>query len=751
MRRYGIPLFAMVLAALSLARGGVLSAESTPVGARLTAISSTAEGSRAAVLIEASEPVAYLTSQPDPATLVVDLRNVQSAGFANGFTARPGSPVRAVSVEDASDDGGERVARVRLTLAGPLTPRVRSQRNLIFVEVDAATAATAAVNPAATPVLLRSVRTEIGRDGVSLLLAGSGALVPSSVRATGSPHRLVLDFPNVTPAVPTVTTVRQGPVERVRVALNSRDPLVTRVVIDLAHAAVHTLVPGADGSSLRLTFPDDGPTEPTHGPVADAMTALASSQDARPLPPPPPPSAPPAETAPVADPSPRTAPPAAPHAPAAAPAPLQAGQTSTLSRSGEKTYTGHPVSLDFQGADLRAVLRTFAEISGLNMVIDPAVQGSVDVALRDVPWDQALDIILRANKLGYFVDGTIVRVAPLTVLAEEEKQRRKLSEEQALSGEIRVLTRTLSYAKAEDVKPLLLKSALSQRGTVEFDPRTNTLIMSDLDSALETASNLISTLDKPQPQVEIEARIVQTTSDFARTIGVQWGFNGRVSPELGNTTGLAFPNNGSLSGRTGQASPNGTPGAVALGVGAATSAVGLALGAVNGAFNIDVALSALEKTGQGRVLSSPRVSTQNNVEAEITQGTQIPIQTVANNTVTVTFKDAALTLKVTPQITSSNTVIMKITVENAAPDYSKAVGTSQIPPIDTQRAVTQVLVSDGQTTVIGGIYVSREQSVQDRTPGLHRVPLLGWLFKRDGIQDEKRELLIFITPRILRS
>jgi type IV pilus assembly protein PilQ len=385
------------------------------------------------------------------------------------------------------------------------------------------------------------------------------------------------------------------------------------------------------------------------------------------------------------------------------------------------------------------------------MVIDPSVQGSVDVALRDVPWDQALDIILRANKLGYSVDGTIVRVAPLTVLAEEEKQRRKLAEEQALSGEIRVLTRTLSYAKAEDVKPLLLKSALSTRGTVEFDPRTNTLIMSDLESALETASNLIATLDKPQPQVEIEARIVQTTSDFARTIGVQWGIGGRMSPELGNTTGLAFPNSGSLTGRTGLTAPNGTPNAVNLGVAAATSALGLALGSVNGAFNIDVALSAIEKTGQGRLLSSPRVSTQNNVEAEITQGVQIPIQTVANNTVTVTFKDAALSLKVTPQITSANTVIMKITVENAAPDYSKAVGTSQIPPIDTQRAVTQVLVSDGQTTVIGGIYVSREQSVSDRTPGLHRVPLLGWLFKRDGVQDEKRELLIFITPRILRS
>ena len=148
--------------------------------------------------------------------------------------------------------------------------------------------------------------------------------------------------------------------------------------------------------------------------------------------------------------------------------------------------------------------------------------------------------------------------------------------------------------------------------------------------------------------------------------------------------------------------------------------------------------------------STPRVSTQNNVEAEITQGVQIPIQTIANNTVTVTFKDAALTLKVTPQITSANTVIMKITVENASPDFSRAIGENAIPPIDTQRAITQVLVNDGQTTVIGGIYVSREQAVTDRTPGLHRLPLLGWLFKRHGVQDESRELLIFITPRILR-
>jgi len=439
---------------------------------------------------------------------------------------------------------------------------------------------------------------------------------------------------------------------------------------------------------------------------------------------------------------------------AAAPQNPPAGQTGAVPGANAPRYTGQPVSLDFQGADLRAVLRTFAEISGLNMVIDPTIQGTVDVALRDVPWDQALDIILRANKLGYVVDGTVVRVAPLAVLSDEETQRRKLSDEQALSGELRVLTRSLSYARAEDLRPLLVATVLSQRGSIQTDVRTNTLIINDLPDRLERAAALITTLDRPEPQVEIEARIVQTNRAFARNIGVQWGVGARASTALGNTLPMSFPNQGSIGGRTGltqagdQTQVDQVPTMVNMGVAPATSAIGLALGSVNGAVNLDVALSALEKTGQGRVLSTPRVSTQNNIEAEITQGVQIPIQTVANNTVTVTFRDAALTLRVTPQITATNTVIMRISVENATADFSKAV--NGIPPINTQRALTQVLVGDGDTTVIGGIYLSQEQTSQDRTPGLHRIPLLGWLFQRNEYTDESRELLIFITPKIQR-
>jgi type IV pilus assembly protein PilQ len=464
------------------------------------------------------------------------------------------------------------------------------------------------------------------------------------------------------------------------------------------------------------------------------------------------------ETTPMTAPANTTAPTIVPAAAAQAPAGATAAQTvAALSTQAAQPaapapprFSGHPVTFDFQGADLRAVLRTFADISGLNIVIDPTIQGTVDVSLKEVPWDQALDIILKANKLGYAVDGTVVRIAPLTVLADEEAQRRKLAEAQALAGELRVLTRPLSYAKAQDLVQIVTSSALSPRGEVQVDARTNTLIIRDLPDRLTAAGDLIATLDSPQPQVEIEARIVQTSRDFARALGVQWGVNGQMSPALGNTTGLAFPNSAAVGGRVG-----GTEGPLAADTGVslrapgATSALGLALGSINGALNLDVALSALERSGKGRLLSTPRVSTQNNVEAEITQGVQIPVQTSANNTVTVTFKDAALTLRVVPQITASGTVIMRITLENAAPDYSRSV--NGIPPIDTQRAVTSVLVTDGETTVIGGIFTSREQNVEDRTPVLHRIPLLGWLFKRDVTNDESRELLIFITPRITKA
>ena len=679
--------------------------------ALLRAIVSRVDNRKGIITIESSQPVPYVASQPDPRTYVIELRDVETFGFTDGFKVDPRHPVGAIQVERVVAPDGARLARVRMTLTQPVRPRARSSRNMIVVEADRADRVPnrePLISTAGPASVIRDVRAVPDGAATAITFVGTGPLVATSIEeGKGGPLRLELDLPNVTSALPGVVPVAQGPVDRVRIGLSPNAPLVTRVVMELNRRAPYRVEQAAGNRELRVVF-DAATVAPVAAPVAFAQ-------------------------APVAQPAPQ------------APPVLET-----------RRYTGNPVSLDFQGADLRAVLRTFAEISGLNVVIDPTIQGTVDVALRDVPWDQALDIILRANKLGYNIDGTIVRIAPLTVLADEEAQRRKLQEEQALAGQLQVLTRALSYAKAEEVAPLLTRTVLSQRGQIQTDVRTNTLIINDLPERLTAASDLIGTLDQPQPQVEIEARIVQTTREFARTLGVQWGVGARAAVATGNTLPLAFPNQGSITGRTGgiQGPPTPDPATdaastvVNLGVTAATTGIGLALGSVNGAVNLDVALSALERQGQGRLLSTPRVATQNNIEAEITQGVQIPIQTVANNTVTVTFKDAALTLRVTPQITAANTVIMRISVENASPDFSRSV--NNIPPIDTQRAITQVLVSNGETTVIGGIYISREQAAQDRTPGLNRIPLLGWLFKRDSITDESRELLIFITPRIVR-
>jgi len=737
MRRYAMLVVIAVVAARAAGEGRVSAA----TGPRLTAITATT-GTRPAVLIEASEPVAYIAARPDPFTVLVDLKNVATTGYANGFSATPGTPVRAVDVETARGEDGLPVARVRVSLTEPVSHNVRSQRNVIYVELDRGAAmddATAIAGnhdaapeaPAHTPSaamaamaipaasVISSVRTTREEGMLSVILEGDGRLSAKNVELAAG-NRLYLDFDGVRPAVAAVTPFGQAPVERVRVALNSHEPIVTRAVIDLDREVAYRVeTVGPDARALKVTFRERTAARP--------MPAVAPVQETREA------KAPQADVA----------------------ATLSAGasvKTDVAAPQAGKAYTGHPISLDFQGADLRAVLRTFAEISGLNIVIDPAVQGSVDVSLRDVPWDQALDIILRANKLGYSLDGTIVRVAPLTVLSEEEKQRRQLAEQQALAGELRVMTKTLSYATAEQIKPLVVKSALSQRGTIEVDARSNTLIISDLQPALDKADALISTLDKPQPQVEIEARIVITNKSFRREIGAKLGLGGEMSARLGNPTSLAFPNSVIAGGRTGavQGGPSSAAAnAVNLGVQGATSAVGLALGAINGAFDLDIALTALEQQGKLAVISTPRVSTQNNVEAEITQGTQIPIQVVANNTVTVTFKDAALKLTVTPQITAANTVIMKVNLENAQADFGRSV--NGIPPIDTQRANTTVLVGDGQTTVIGGIYFSSQEARESRTPVLHKVPLLGWLFKDDLTNNQNNELLIFITPRIIKG
>src|SRR5581483_5384057 len=299
-------------------------------------------------------------------------------------------------------------------------------------------------------------------------------------------------------------------------------------------------------------------------------------------------------------------------------------------------YVGDPVNMSLRDADIKEVLRTFAKISGLNMVIQPGVSGPVTVELTQVPWDQALDIILKTLNLGYEIQGNIMRIAPLTVLNDEARAAATRREQAALAVPLRTVLKRISYADASEIMGVLRSgsaSVLSNRGSVVVDRRTNTLIIKELPEFMDTVLRVIDEIDVPEPQVMIEARIVETTKNFNRTLGIAWHFNGIADAAHGNTTGLVFPNNATGNG------------GVNLLQGGNNGIINLTLGNILNTFNLDAQLQAAESEGLINILSAPKVATLNNTQASIQSGLQIPIQTVANNTVTVQFVNATLELQ----------------------------------------------------------------------------------------------------------
>ncbi len=428
--------------------------------------------------------------------------------------------------------------------------------------------------------------------------------------------------------------------------------------------------------------------------------------------------------------------------------------TQTISYIEEK-YTGELVDLKFKDADLRdVVLYLGSEVAELNVIFDPGVSGSITCNFKAVPWDQALDILLKNNRMGRTIDGNILRVAPIDVLTQEKVEEKKILESKEFSEPILIRYFALSYAKADEVM-LLIENKLSERGEIIIDLRTNTLIISDITDRIDVIEQLITAFDKPTPQVTIEARIVEATSTFVRNLGIQWGWRGISDPFYGNQTSLQFPNkilvDGGLipQGVTTRGVGGQLGGyAINLPAPAFSSVMGLSLSNVLDTFGLDMALTALESSGEGKVISRPIITTQNNVQAEIIQGKQIPVQTSANFTVTTMFINAALELRVKPQITEENTVIMYIEIKNNSPDFGNLV--NGIPPITMQSASTTVMIPDGGTTVIGGIYQTDNSISRNKVPLLHKIPLLGNLFRSTSRTETSRELLIFITPKIIK-
>ncbi|MGH9465471.1 MAG: type IV pilus secretin PilQ, partial [Thermoanaerobaculia bacterium] len=407
---------------------------------------------------------------------------------------------------------------------------------------------------------------------------------------------------------------------------------------------------------------------------------------------------------------------------------------------GERKYYGEPMTISLKDADIKDLLRTFHEISGLNIIVQPGVRGTVTVEFVDVPWDQALDQILKINGLGYQIEGNVMRVAPLDTLREEAEEEQRLRTAQAQAVPLTTIMKRVSYASASEIASALRSgdnSVLSQRGTVIVDNRTNTLIITELPVYIDSVIAVIENLDIPEPQVMIEARIVETTKRFTRRLGIQWGFDAIASAATGNTTGLVFPNNGAAVGSVDLAQPG-------LGT------LGVTLGNVLNTFNLDLALQAAENEGLVNILSAPKITTLNNEPASIQSGLQIPIQTVANNTVSVQFVNATLRLSVTPHVTAEGTVLLDIDIQKREPLLAFAEQGARNAPISTKDASTRVIVRDGGTTVIGGIYEVTSDEGEDRVPGLGKVPILKYLFRNNRQSEENEELLIFITPRIVR-
>jgi type IV pilus assembly protein PilQ len=652
--------------------------------------------------------------------------------------------------------------------------------------------------------LLSQTRTATTGGAVISSVAVTQAAARSSVRVEGegelfahatrmqNPDRLVLDFADTRMAVQkTFIAGVSAPVRGVR--LGQFRPDVARVVIDLIAASPYQI--GHEGRAIVISF--DSPTDSQVVATSPTLTASVATTKAIRY----------SDAAPRAS---RREPAIAnvaapkfslpteltegaafgsfagsrqPARPELEPAPQAAAQQSvqqagnaaaTVASAAQQSsnpavtaaptkYTGEPISVNLKDVDLRDFFRLIHEISGLNVVLDPAVKGSLTIVLDEVPWDQALDIVLQNNGLDKQLKGNVLRIATRSTLKSEAESLRDLEKAQNEATQPVTVTRVLSYAKAQSLTQTL-KKFLSPKGDILADDRSNQLIIRDIPATIPVVDNLIHQLDRKSQQVEIEARVVAASRSFARDIGTELGFAGTTtggrslfsgSPAVGGSgvstgTGLPQPPVTVGSGQTaGNGVSTGLPLATNFAAGAPpTTGLGFSHRSPN--FAIDFFISAAESKGVGKLLSKPRVVTQNNEKATVKQGTKVPIQTTINNTVSVQYIDAVLKLEVTPLITAEGTVFMDVLVENTQIDNGIA-RVQGIPALDTQSAETKVLVPDGGTVVIGGIIVTQQQVTVTQTPLVGSLPLIGNLFKRTQTTVTSQELLFFLTPRIIPS
>ena len=667
---------------------------------------------------------------------------------------------------------------------------------------------------AQTPSQLDRVNVVRSTDDIRVEMSSHGTLTPK-LSTLDSPARVVVDLPETVMATgQTRIAVGAAGVKGVRIGMDGQTHPTTRIVVDLDKACAYELTPGPAGKLVLTLHANTVAKAASEDKTVAASSSVAAGTAVSPFAP----RVADAQPAPKAENTSATKPtdfvivepsyqaksqvasdvkkddaaeeptvraqeaaarfsdktaaellPVSAHgAQAQNPAPTitpavnlaaeqkaQAGQQPAA--MGPK-YTGEPISVNLKDVDLKDFFRLIHEISGLNVVLDPNVHGTLTVVLDDVPWDQALDIVLKNNELARELEGNVLRIATVETLKHEADGRRAQIESETLAVEKVSVTRFLSYAKAKDVI-ITVKKFLSQRGDVVADDRTNAVIVNDIPKTLPIIDRLLTQLDRKTQEVEIEARVVAATRQFARDIGTQLGFgwgnghsaiggNQAVGSSPTTVNGLT-PGYITVPGSGGGGGGSSIPLFSNLGTTSANS--GLSFVTASNTVRIDAVLSLAESRGLLKVLSRPRVVTQNNIQALVKQGVRVPIVTQAQlgGPPTVTYVDAFLRLTVTPQITSENTIFLNVDVENTTPNFAQEVQGN--PELITQQATTQVLVTDGGTVVIGGV-IQTQNSIQiSQVPVLGNLPYLGNLFKHTTVNTSNQELIFFITPRIIQT
>ncbi|MBA5981650.1 MULTISPECIES: type IV pilus secretin PilQ [Pseudomonas] len=413
------------------------------------------------------------------------------------------------------------------------------------------------------------------------------------------------------------------------------------------------------------------------------------------------------------------------------------------------SYSGEKLSLNFQDIDVRSVLQLIADFTNLNLVASDTVQGGITLRLQNVPWDQALDLVLKTKGLDKRKIGNVLLVAPADEIAARERQELESQKQIAELAPLRRELLQVNYAKAADIAKLFqsvtsAEAKIDERGSITVDERTNNIIAYQTQDRLDELRRIVAQLDIPVRQVMIEARIVEANVDYDKSLGVRWG--GSIQNKGNwNTSGVS----------NGTSTTIGTPGStstnspfVDMGTVGNTSGIGIAF--ITDNVLLDLELTAMEKTGNGEIVSQPKVVTSDKETAKILKGTEIPYQEASSSGATsVSFKEASLSLEVTPQITPDNRIIMEVKVTKDEPDYLNKV--QDVPPIKKNEVNAKVLVNDGETIVIGGVFSNTQSKVVDKVPFLGDVPYLGRLFRRDVVSEKKSELLVFLTPRIMNN